>query len=64
MSSRRTRRIWSQREIARLVRLYPGTSTARVAALLDRPLCSVNRKARTLGLKKSERCDAIQGYHR
>src|SRR3989304_2960689 len=55
VSRRRKRRVWSQREIARLVRLYPGTSTARVAALLDRPLWSVNGKAWTLGLKKSAR---------
>ena len=46
------RRLWSDRELARLRELYPRKSTKAVARALNRPLPSVNKQAFIMGLKK------------
>lgn len=45
---------WTPEDIALLAREYPDTETAKIAASLGRTLVQVYRKARALGLKKSE----------
>lgn len=48
------RRRWAWVDLAKLKRLYPDTPTAKLAALLKRPICSVYGMAFSLGLKKSD----------
>lgn len=55
MRRRYKRRLWTEREVARLERLYPDTPTARIAHLLDRPVNQVYAKANALGFAKSPR---------
>lgn len=45
---------WPPEDIALLAREYPDTQTVKIAAALGRTLGQVYRKARALGLKKSE----------
>lgn len=55
MRHRTKRRFWTEREVARLARLYPETPTARIAQRVDRPVNQVYAKANALGLAKSPR---------
>jgi hypothetical protein len=50
---RRTRRLWTAKATARLVRDYPNVATWRIARAVKRPLGYVYAKANRLGLKKS-----------
>lgn len=49
----RERRPWSALEIALLREAYPDYMTQAIAAVLDRPISQVYRKAGNIGLKKS-----------
>jgi hypothetical protein len=51
--ARRTRRLWTAKATARLVRDYPNVATWKIARAVKRPLGYVYAKAHKLGLKKS-----------
>jgi hypothetical protein len=46
---------WSKRDINLLVRLFPDTPTAKIAAKLGRPNDAVKKKASRMRLRKSRR---------
>jgi hypothetical protein len=52
---KRTKKFWSDEEIARLKKIYPEENTIDVARMLNRTVCSVNGMAHSLGLKKSNK---------
>jgi hypothetical protein len=45
---------WTEKELETLRRLYPNNTSSVVAVILKRDVSSINGKARTLGLQKSE----------
>lgn len=47
------RRPWTRGEIAKLRKLYPNTSTKKLAAKMDRTICAIYERAQILGIKKS-----------
>ena len=46
---------WSADEVKQLKKMFPGNSTADVAAQLGRSAASVQAKASALGLKKTKK---------
>jgi len=52
---KKTKKFWSDEEIARLKKIYPEENTIDVARMLNRTVCSVNGMAHSLGLKKSNK---------
>jgi hypothetical protein len=62
MSLKKTRRAWTESELAVLKELYPTLTSCRdIAAKLGRPISSVFGKARELGLRKPKEYQAIYG---
>lgn len=59
MAAKRKRKLvsgpWSAEEVKLLKRIFRNTSTAEVAAQLNRSVGSVQGKARTLGLTKTKK---------
>jgi hypothetical protein len=49
-----SRKFWTSAEDQLMRKLYPHISTAKLAAKLRRPLCSVKGRAHTLGLHKTQ----------
>jgi len=62
--ARRTRRLWTAKATARLVRDYPNVPTWKIARAVKRPLGYVYAKAHSLGLKKSPEYLASQDAYR
>jgi len=46
---------WSKRDLNLLIRLFPDTATAKIAAKLGRPNDAVKKKASRMRLRKSRR---------
>jgi hypothetical protein len=46
---------WSKRDLNLLIRLFPDTATAKIAAKLGRPNDAVKKKASRMHLRKSRR---------
>jgi hypothetical protein len=55
MRRKQRRRPWSDKDIARLRRLFPKKQSSAVAKILGRPTYSVNNKAWSLGLRKDKK---------
>ncbi len=50
-----SRGTWSTKDLNLLVKLFPGTPTAKIAKSLKRRTDAVKKKASRMGLKKSRR---------
>ena len=48
------RKLWTELEVARLKRRYPNTNNATLALVFGRPKDSIQKKATSLGLRKSD----------